>query len=193
MDDFPKIPDAVILIVPEAIARESCILPFEVIGDVLSLYYPADLDSIALLEDRLRFNFDRPVRLVPLERSKIREQIEVHYSRSYPMNSYRRLKTASPGSSMNALGNGIPSRGRKSNPCGIVPSATNWFTSITVGLSCRRCAANVACSSMALMCLETSIAVSAVRRAPHSGERMSSCYARLIRRCPARFVLSHGW
>jgi len=50
MDEFPKIPDAVLLIVPEAIARETCILPFEASGELLSLYYPADLTSTVSLD-----------------------------------------------------------------------------------------------------------------------------------------------
>lgn len=103
-----SIADPLLELVPEAIARENCVLPFEIANEFLALYYPADLASPALLEDQLRFVLERPVRLVPLERRKLREEIEVHYSRPSPYEVLTPSKTASLCSATNAPGNGIP-------------------------------------------------------------------------------------
>lgn len=84
MDELPDIPEAILLLVPEWILREHCVLPFAVIDDLLHFYCPADLTNSVPLEDTLRLIAGRQVRLVPLARSRIIAIIDSYFGEPPP-------------------------------------------------------------------------------------------------------------
>lgn len=81
MNELHPIPDEILELVPESVVRECCVLPFELKGDTLSFYYPADLANTEQLAEKLCFILARPLGLCPLERARLCSAIEANYTR----------------------------------------------------------------------------------------------------------------
>jgi hypothetical protein len=84
MDELPDISETILLLVPEPVVREHCVLPFAVVDDLLHLYCPDDLVTSVPPEDLLRLIVGRPIRLVPRARQLIRAAIDTYYGESPP-------------------------------------------------------------------------------------------------------------
>ncbi len=74
------IPPAVIELVPESVARENAILPYQVDGETLRVVVsdPNDIETF----DKLRFILNRPIEPVLAPREAIQEAVNRHYGQS---------------------------------------------------------------------------------------------------------------
>ena len=74
------IPPAVVELVPESVARENRILPYQVEGDTLKILMsdPNDIETL----DKLRFILNRPIEPVLAAQELIQEAINRHYTQS---------------------------------------------------------------------------------------------------------------
>jgi len=74
------IPPAIVELVPESVARENKILPYQVEGDTLKVLMsdPNDIETL----DKLRFILNRPIEPVLATQELIREAINRHYTQS---------------------------------------------------------------------------------------------------------------
>jgi len=74
------IPPAVVELVPESVARENRILPYQVEGDTLKVLMgdPNDIETL----DKLRFILNRPIEPVLAAQELIQEAINRHYTQS---------------------------------------------------------------------------------------------------------------
>ena len=74
------IPPAIVELVPESVARENRILPYQVEGDTLKILMsdPNDIETL----DKLRFILNRPIEPVLAAQELIQEAINRHYTQS---------------------------------------------------------------------------------------------------------------
>jgi type IV pilus assembly protein PilB len=74
------IPPAIVELVPESVARENRILPYQVAGDTLKILMsdPNDIETL----DKLRFILNRPIEPVLAAQELIQEAINRHYTQS---------------------------------------------------------------------------------------------------------------
>jgi len=74
------IPPAIVELVPESVARENRILPYQVEGDTLKILMsdPNDIETL----DKLRFILNRPIEPVLAAKELIQEAINRHYTQS---------------------------------------------------------------------------------------------------------------
>jgi type IV pilus assembly protein PilB len=74
------IPPAIVELVPESVARENRILPYQVEGDTLKILMsdPNDIETL----DKLRFILNRPIEPVLATQELIQESINRHYTQS---------------------------------------------------------------------------------------------------------------
>jgi len=74
------IPPAIVELVPESVARENRILPYQVEGDTLKVLMgdPNDIETL----DKLRFILNRPIEPVLAAQELIQEAINRHYTQS---------------------------------------------------------------------------------------------------------------
>ena len=74
------IPPAIVELVPESVARENRILPYQVDGDTLKILMsdPNDIETL----DKLRFILNRPIEPVLATQELIQEAINRHYTQS---------------------------------------------------------------------------------------------------------------
>jgi hypothetical protein len=74
-----SIPEAVLELVPESLARELCVLPFRSDGTRFWLFCPLDPDFAAREGGRLRYILNRPIEWVPVDASRLRQAIHDRY------------------------------------------------------------------------------------------------------------------
>jgi hypothetical protein len=74
-----SIPEAVLELVPDSVARELCVLPFRVDDTCLWVFCPADPNFSARERDRLTFILNRPIEWVPVDALLLQQAIEERY------------------------------------------------------------------------------------------------------------------
>jgi hypothetical protein len=74
-----SIPEAVLELVPEPVARELCVLPFRTDDARLWVFCPRDPDFSAREGGRLRFILNRPIEWVPVDASRLQQAIRERY------------------------------------------------------------------------------------------------------------------
>jgi hypothetical protein len=74
-----SIPDAVLELVPESVARELCVLPFRTNDTSLLVFCPSEPDFCAREGGRLSFILNRPIEWVPVDASLLQQAIDERY------------------------------------------------------------------------------------------------------------------
>ena len=74
-----SIPEAVIELVPESVARELCVLPFRTDGTCLWVFCPVDPDFSARERGRLSLILNRQIEWVPVDASLLQQAIDERY------------------------------------------------------------------------------------------------------------------
>ena len=74
-----SIPEAVIELIPESVARELCVLAFRTDATCLCVFCPLDPDFSAREGGRLRFILNRPIEWVPVDASQLQQAIKERY------------------------------------------------------------------------------------------------------------------
>jgi hypothetical protein len=76
---FVSIPEAVLELIPESVARDLCVLPFRSDGTCLWVFCPLDPDFSGREGDRLSFILNRPIDWVPVDPSLLQQAIKERY------------------------------------------------------------------------------------------------------------------
>lgn len=74
-----KIPDSILELVPEAIARGACVLPLREGPGSITLFCPDESWFRSKHEDRLRFVLARAIEWLPVPRSVVESAIDFYY------------------------------------------------------------------------------------------------------------------